>query len=366
MKWIESAVRNFSYFLFRITLRNKQVALPLDIAAQKKILILRYDVLGDMIVTTPVFHLLHTKAPNCELHVLGTPRNVGVLAHDKRISKVLRYEGTFRSLLELRRIARREKYDCVIAMVFYKATKAGLWANWLSGRRATKITWANPKRAHLYTALFNAQLPASPNDHTMSEIHVKFLCDTFGWEYRDDLVQLSIALSTKNRDYAEQYYRQFLGAPTLLINTTAGNSEREMTSGTVRELVGLLRNRYPRLHLLLNVAPSEKEKYATLYDSYPSNVHILPYSEDVLDFCAVVSRSSAVISPDTAIIHIAAAFMRPIVGIYKNSVRHAKQWGPQHGQCVLVLSDDGDDLRTVTSRRIVAAFEQLTNQYPIV
>lgn len=366
MKWIENGFRSFSYFLFRIFLRNKQVNLPLNSAAMKKILILRYDVLGDMIVTTPVFHLLKDKVPGTEIHVLGTKRNVGLLKHDERISRILCYDGTFRSLLKLRQTARREHYDCVIAMVFYKATKAGAWANWLGGRDAVKVTWANPKRAHLYTALFNAQLPASPNESTMSEIHVKFLCDTFGWEYSDDMVHLSIALSPENEAFAANYFTEFNGATTVLINTTAGNEKREMTRETVGEVVALFVKFYPSIHILLNVAQVNIDTYSELSARYSDHVHILPYSPDVLDFCAVVKRCSAVISPDTAIIHIAAAFGIPLVGIYKNSERHAQQWGPQHGKSVIVLSEDNDDLRTVTSERIFKAFQQLTKQYSIV
>ncbi|MBK9248072.1 MAG: glycosyltransferase family 9 protein [Ignavibacteria bacterium] len=135
MKWIENAFRNFIYFLFRIFLRNKQVSLPLDGSKIKKILILRYDVLGDMIVTTPVFHLLQEKLPHAEIHVVGTKRNVVLLKHDERISKILCYDETFRSLLELRRLARRENYDCIVGLVFYKATKAGAWANGLVAGR---------------------------------------------------------------------------------------------------------------------------------------------------------------------------------------------------------------------------------------
>ncbi|MBK9248071.1 MAG: hypothetical protein IPM69_08170 [Ignavibacteria bacterium] len=228
------------------------------------------------------------------------------------------------------------------------------------------MTWANPKRAHLYSALFNAQLPAAPNDRTMGEIHVKILCDSFGWEYSDELVHMSIALSPENEQYADGYFRQFNDAKTVLINTTAGNDKREMTQETVEELIELLLKFYPNMHILLNVAPAETHKFSALCELFPENVHILPYSSDVLNFCALVKKCSTVISPDTAVVHIASAFEIPIVGIFNNSVRHAKQWGPQHRKSVVVMSTHQDDLRIVTSEQIFRGFQQLNNNYQIV
>lgn len=369
MKWIKEGIRNFGYFLFRIVLRNKGVQLPLDTSKIKKILILRYDVLGDMIVTTPVFNLLKSKIPSIEIHVLGTKRNVGLLAHDNRIDKVICYEKTFVSLLKIRRDALREKYDCVLPLVFYNTTKAGVWANWVGYEHSVKIGWTNPWRAHLYRALYNIQVstnPAPKEAMTMSEIQVNLVCTCFGWRYSQDLVKLGIEIAPIHEQYANTYFEQLVGKKTILINISAGNANREIFEETVSELIHLLIETYNDAVILLSATPQDVEKAQRLGGKFFGKVMILPYSPDVLNFCAIVKLCTVVISPDTAIVHIAATFDVPLIALYINSERHCKEWGPQHKKSKIIVSQGVNLISDIEASSIFKNFVELEKQFGLM
>jgi ADP-heptose:LPS heptosyltransferase len=369
MKWIEEGLRSFGFFLFRVFLRNKQVQLPLDGSKIKRILLLRYDVLGDMIVTTPVFNILKEKLPNVEIHVLGSKRNVGLLAYDKRISKVYCYEGTLRSLLNIGHESRRQHYDCVLPLVFYKTTEAGIWANWMGGRNAVKIGWANPWRAELYKSLYNSQIPSNPAAKvtmTMSDILVNFVCECFGWNFSTNLTKLHIELAPKHEIYALEIYKKFADKKTILINISAGKSIREMPETTVSELIALLIEAYPHVVILVNASPIDIQKAQRIRSLFRNNVILLPYSSDVLNFCAVVKLTDVVISPDTAIVHIAATFNVPTIGLYKNSEQHCTEWGPQHEQSIVVMPKSENPVSAIDARSVFGAFEKLNQQFRMV
>jgi len=53
-----------------------------DPTAVSRVLFLRYDRLGDMIVSTPLFRIVKEQHPHWEIGVLGTRRNVGVIEED--------------------------------------------------------------------------------------------------------------------------------------------------------------------------------------------------------------------------------------------------------------------------------------------
>ena len=370
MKWIENLFRKLGFFFFRVFLRNKHVQLPLDTSKIRKILLLRYDVLGDMIVTTPLFNVLKNKLPNVEIHVLGSKRNVGLLAFDNRISKVLCYEKTVSSLLKIRKEALAEKYDCILPLVFNKSTNAGLWANWMGGRKAVKIGWTNSWRRELYKSLYNAQIPSieAPGDKmTMSQIIVYFACKCFGWKYSNDLVKLSIVLASKHELFAHEYYSQFRNNKTVLINISAGKVSREMPVDTLSMLIKSLTDKYPLCVVLLNATKQDSDKALHLESQFQGRVQVLPYSSDVLNFCALVKLCSVVISPDTAIIHIASTFDIPVVGLYKNSEHHCKEWGPQHDKAILVHPDEeAGEVRTIKHDKIFSAFEELNNRFTFI
>ncbi|MBS1537417.1 MAG: glycosyltransferase family 9 protein [Bacteroidetes bacterium] len=369
MKWIEEIIRKFVFLLFRIIFRNQQASLPLDSTKIKKILILRYDVLGDMIVTTPVFNLLKEKLPEVEIHVLGSKRNIGLLAHDKRISKILCYNGTLKSLLKIRRIGKKEKYDLIFPMVFYKTTNSGLWANWVGGKKAIKVVWANPWRSHFYKYLFNLQIPSDDKTFlslSMSDILVKFVSASFGWQFTKGLSKIKIELAYKHELYAKKMFEQFNNRKILLINLSVGHPSREMLEGTVKLLISKILANNSEIIILLNAIPIDLYKAKYLCEIFPDSVHILPHSSDILNFCACINLCDIIISPDTSLIHMATAFDKPIVGLYKNSEKHCKEWGPQHEKAVIIVPDGEKNVSEIEYTSIYEAFNTLNKKYSIL
>ncbi|MBI3259681.1 MAG: hypothetical protein HYZ54_09435, partial [Ignavibacteriae bacterium] len=134
----------------------------------------------------------------------------------------------------------------------------------------------------------------------------------------------------------------------------------------INELIFLLTKQYPYVSILLNATPQDLPKAESISIKFPCNVKILKYSHEVLNFCALVKQADAVISPDTAIIHIAAAFDRPVVGLYKNSIEHCIEWGPEHSKSIIVMPDGKQEIYTITPQKVFNAFIELNDRYKIV
>src|SRR4030042_5898117 len=57
----------------------------------KRILFIRPEKLGDMIISLPVFYNLKKLHPHLELYLLSSPRNCAVIEHDVGISRNFLY-----------------------------------------------------------------------------------------------------------------------------------------------------------------------------------------------------------------------------------------------------------------------------------
>ena len=83
----------------------------------KKVLILKYDRIGDMIVTTPIFRELKNAYPKCSISVLASEENKDVIKYNPYIDNIyVNYKNSllkdFPKLLKLR----RKKFDVCIEL----------------------------------------------------------------------------------------------------------------------------------------------------------------------------------------------------------------------------------------------------------
>lgn len=77
-----------------------------------KILVIRLSSIGDIVLTTPVVRALKAQLPNVELHFLTKKANEQVVAYNPYIDKVQLYDGQEKEILF--NALKAEKYDVVI------------------------------------------------------------------------------------------------------------------------------------------------------------------------------------------------------------------------------------------------------------
>ena len=77
---LELAFRNaVAYPILRLLFRNQQRALPVDLSSITSILILRYDKIGDMVVTLPIFRILKARNSQIRIGVVTSESNREIL-----------------------------------------------------------------------------------------------------------------------------------------------------------------------------------------------------------------------------------------------------------------------------------------------
>ena len=135
----------------------------------------------------------------------------------------------------------------------------------------------------------------------------------------------------------------------LLLNTYGFGPEKHLTPAAVARAVRVVRQMGHAGPIYLSVPPGEAGSFeATLREagSWGGVVAIAPMA-DVFKLFALVARMDVVISPDTAVGHVAAAFRKPQIAIFAQWGSIPVAWKPYNARCRALVSTTGlsvDDL----------------------
>jgi len=118
LKSIEHGIKHSVFVLLQSLLNKGQKEFkPLDGKKLTKVLFLRPEKIGDMVISFPVFDALKEQFPQIKISILGSPMNAAITKNDPRFEKIFLYKKNiwkdFKQLLAIR----REKYDCVVDMI---------------------------------------------------------------------------------------------------------------------------------------------------------------------------------------------------------------------------------------------------------
>jgi lipopolysaccharide heptosyltransferase II len=110
-------------------------ALTPETFAPRHILMIRTDLMGDVVLSLPAVHAMRRAYPEAEIDMLVLPSNVGVIKHDPAISRIITYDpniwrrpnafltlASYRKFLGLMRDLRSAHYDLCLSL-------AGDWAS---------------------------------------------------------------------------------------------------------------------------------------------------------------------------------------------------------------------------------------------
>lgn len=347
----DDIIRRLVYAPARLWLRRKPVPLPLSITSVKKILLLRTDAIGDMIVTTPMLELLKERL-DVSIDIIASPRNASVIANDPRVRRIFVFDGSLRSLFAIRRSTRRENYDLVIALVLHKTTKGGLLANFWVGREAVTVTFAHDTRTRAYETWFSAQVNVNRDATTMADMQIQLLNRVFGWDVHSKDYPLTLHLPPTTLS-------SWRGRPRIVLNLSSGNDYRMWSHKRNAQFLVLLREQFPSGHVFLMAHDKQVSMAQQLATEFHGFAELLPESAEVLDSIASMRGADVVVTPDTSIVHGAAAIGIPIVAMYSHKTSFLNQWMPHGVPYRAVITDGAVDLDNIEPTRVVQAVVEL-------
>ncbi len=352
------SARNLWSGLVKLIFRNKSVPYPIknDI---RKILIYRCDAIGDFIVTTPVIQLIKENFPKAEVHFIVSPRNAKLLEHNNNVSKFFVYDGKFSSILKLIPKIRKEKYNIAFTFMTYKTSKVGTLLNVLLGSKTVKVAPAHKDREAEYSAYFNIMIPVVRNSANLVELQLKVVCDVLGLNSRNQVAKFDLPVSEDDRKYAEDFINQKKLEQFTVFNLSAGRDYNQWSQNKNIEFLKRLLIEFPDLNIVLIASASEAELGENIIKTFSGNIRLFPPPANLHKIIALIDKASIVISPDTAIVHIAAAKSVPVLAFYSGRTASLREWEPYGVKSEILISEGDQPIEEISTTAALSGFIRL-------
>jgi ADP-heptose:LPS heptosyltransferase len=289
-----------------------------DIKNAKKILFFRYDRIGDMIITTPVFRELKLAYPHINLTILASKVNRNVLSNNPYIDHVIlnhknNFFGDILSLLKLR----YNKYDVCIEFDHSVIPHAIL-----------RLKIINPKK--VISIIKEGRYGVNGNELSIYDIYTKKpkkehfrniwlgILEPFGVKPRSNRYDLFITDKQKKR--AQNFIKEYANKFLVGINLEGAVEGKRIRFSELFEICEGLYKYDNNIQVIILTSPVNFSIVSQKLKKMAMNNVVISYKTDkVLDAAALISKLDLIVTPDTSIVHIASTFNKPVVSIHENN-----------------------------------------------
>ncbi len=265
----------------------------------KKFLLLRFSSIGDIVLTSPVVRCLRKRYPEAEIHFLCKTKFATLLKATPYLDKIYSFEKDFNAVLPQ---LKAETYDVVIDL--HKNLRS------LRLRQSLGVTsYAFHKANWAKWLMVNFKVNRLPEEHIVHR-------------YMATVKPLGVVYDGEGLDYFIPEDQKFDGVafgiapkePFIAFAIGAAHATKRLPLAKIKAICGLL----PQKIVLLG-GPAEQSVGSEVTNSYPKVINScgklsLHQSADA------IRQSSMVITPDTGMMHIAAALRKKIVSIWGNTI----------------------------------------------
>lgn len=345
---LELGVRNYLvYPLLRLVLNNPRISLPLDVCATRSVLVLRYDKIGDMVVTLPVFRVLKSRNPSLRIGVVTSESNYEILRGEDAVDDCFVLDRNPLKLLSVLHRIRSVHYAVTLNFIFNRTTSGALIANFACPK-SIKVG----QGAEKYRFYFNALLSLPRANVHMLDILMNFIQQVFGITIREEERELRLSRDPMAEQKVDVYLmrnglqrRSRLdkqGSPFVILNISAREGNKRISTYQATAIATHL-SREREIKTVVISAPEDLEERVRIVSAIASG-HCLTFpltgDASLKEIASLVEGASCVITPDTAIVHVASATSTPLLGIF-TPLQVNQEWLPYKVKHDLIVAPEG-------------------------
>ena len=266
----------------------------------KKILLIRFSSIGDIVLTTPVVRCLKQQLPDVELHVLTKPAYRSIYAANPHVDKVFELTPNWKALMVA---LREEHYDFIVDL--HKN-----WRSWRVRLALHRPSAAFPKldfKKFLYTKLKTGKMP---------QVHIvdRYFKAVQKLGVHNDGQGLDFFFNEGDEMHYEDLPESFRdGFVAVVIG--GQHATKILPADKVVEVCEALD--YP---VILVGGPEDAARGERIKNKVGSYVGNSCGSLTVGQSASLLKLADAVLTNDTGMMHIAAALRKPIVTVWGNTV----------------------------------------------
>jgi len=300
----------------------------------RRVLFVRHDKLGDMIISLPIFHNLKRLMPNIEIDVLCGRDNHMIISHDPHISNIMYYKK--KPLADLKRILhmRKRRYDAVVDMTFGESVTATILLS-LIGPGSFKLGVGKDRLKQFFDSVVPPEAVEGPHIIRTTASILKL----FGISLDDCNLIPRMYLVEEDEAKATEFLKPLRAKHEMLIgiNLSAGRPARTWPVERYVEFLKMFRSAYPDAAIILSSAPNERGKIDEVMRTHKENVYYVPEGYSIREIAGLLKHLDFLLTPDTSIGHIASCVDLPSLAMYPGNMENFAIWEP-FNPCVRAIN----------------------------
>jgi len=279
-----------------------------------KLLIIRFSSIGDIVLTTPVMRCLKQQVEEVSLHFLTKAGFKGIVATNPYIDKVHLLEDNWESMITA---LQQEQFDYIIDLHYNLRT--------LRVKKALKVKSFSFDKLNIQKWLLTAlKINRLPKLHIVD----RYLATTQSFNIANDGRGLDYFIPEKDivpaTDLPTSHQHGFIG-----IVIGAALATKKLPLEKLQHLCS--RINHP---LVLMGGPEDRADGDAIAAIDPIKIYNACGKFNLNESADLVRKSKLIITHDTGLMHIAAAFKKPIISIWGNTVPEFGM-GPYYGDAAV-------------------------------
>ena len=315
---------------------------------KKQIVVIRSDVLGDVVLSCPLLHKIKSLFPNSALTVVAQASVIPLLEQHRSVDHI--------QLDFKKNEIRSRKRNFIAAVSFFKTIKADMvffpvmdefyvWAAFIA-RVPIRV---GDSRKVLLNPLLTHKVPIEWRDITKHEVEQQLrLLSPFSSDVAAQSfgIQLSGELSESYREK----YRQFSDKRWVIVHPNYGNGNRGFKAEAYARLIeSLLESE--KLYVFLTGTEEDRHSTDAIYDYCLNKPINLTNKTALVELMFLVQNAACVIGAETGPLHLASCFKVPVVSISPTKFVQSFRWGPYHTNHVVIKNNKSCPLVCHTYKR---------------
>jgi ADP-heptose:LPS heptosyltransferase len=350
---VERSVKYWLMLRLSALMKPRQLPNPPDWASgPHRVLVLRYDRIGDMVLSTGIIKAIALAQPTVAVDVLASVQNSIVLDGNPYVGRILtvdwRRPWTWIGLISR---MRRIRYDAVIDVMVMAPSLTTTLVMWLSGARHRIGLGDRGNQAAFTLPVERLQDAVHYVDHSAAllaafgvdplSLRRRQARDTGGQPTSSRSARLTssggwgiwrpeIFLTAGEIAGGEAHWPRVASdvgaeppACRLAVNVSAGSAWRYWPTASFIAALRAIRVMFPQLDCVLVGAPHDADLMQTIGRACGVSV---AHTARTRQMMAIIATSDVVFTADTAVTHIASAFDKPILAMFARG--KDALWGP--------------------------------------
>ena len=302
----------------------------------KSILFLRYDgKIGDMIVNSLMFREIKKVYPNIKIGVIARGAAIDIIKNNPNVNEIYEYHKDRKKIKDLALKIKEEKYDLLVDFSEMLRVNQMMLINLCVDRINIAIENENLN-------LFDISLNIRDFNKHISELYIKILrflginninpsYDVFSSDY------LLKSLDLENKKYC-------------VFNPYAASKHRSFSNENIEKISKIILEKDCKNLILIGNEDKIRE-LKKLNISKENKVKVIE-TKGMSEVAELIKESDLVVSPDTSIVHLARAFDKKMICIYRKELgkedRNSVLWGPNSEKAKVIFVEekikDGEEI----------------------